>query len=100
MIAGYLDYRCPLCGSNDCGNDANAGWDVVTQQSVLLGEFDSQWCYMCGDVRLEEYEITDPCVIARIDAARSDIRIQQAASQLGSVANFSMCYKLLFDMVN
>ena len=56
MTLGYLAYRCPHCGSDRCGNDANAGWDVVTQQSVLLGEFDSQWCNDCGDVRLEEYE--------------------------------------------
>lgn len=38
MTLGYLAYRCPHCGSERCGNDANAGWDVVTQQSVLLGE--------------------------------------------------------------
>ena len=38
MNGMYLAYRCPLCGSEECGNDANAGWDVVTQGSVLLGE--------------------------------------------------------------
>ena len=81
-MKGYLSYRCPHCGSDRCGNDANAGWDVVLQQSVLLGEFDNQWCNDCGDVTLEEFTITVPIAIARIDAARADLRIQQAASRL------------------
>ena len=81
-MESYLAYRCPHCGSDRCGNDANAGWDVVLQQSVLLGEFDNQWCNDCGDVTLEEFTITDPIEIARIDAARGDLRIQQAASRL------------------
>lgn len=81
-MKGYLAYRCPHCGSDRCGNDANAGWDVVLQESVLLGEFDNQWCNDCGDVTLEEFTITDPIEIARIDAARADLRIQQAASRL------------------
>ena len=81
-MESYLAYRCPHCGSDRCGNDANAGWDVVLQQSVLLGEFDNQWCNDCGDVTLEELTITDPIEIARIDAVRADLRIQQAASRL------------------
>ena len=81
-MRGYLAYRCPHCGSDRCGNDANAGWDVILQQSVLLGEFDNQWCNDCGDVTLEEFTITDPAEIARIDAARADLRVQHSAIEL------------------
>ena len=80
-MEGYLAYRCPHCGSDRCGNDANSGWDVVLQQSVLLGEFDNQWCNDCGDVTLEEFTITDPIEIARIDAARGDLRAARRPGQ-------------------
>jgi hypothetical protein len=82
MISGYLTYRCPHCGSDRCGNDANAGWDVVSQQSVLLGEFDNQWCNDCGDVTLEEYTITDQSEIDRIEAARVLLHAEKAGPQL------------------
>jgi ribosomal protein S27AE len=59
MTRGYLAYRCPLCG-DQCGNDANAGWDVVTQQSVLLSEFDDQWCGECGEVTFENIPFPIP----------------------------------------
>ncbi|MBN9142494.1 MAG: hypothetical protein BGP00_06090 [Novosphingobium sp. 63-713] len=87
MTRGYLAYRCPHCGSDRCGNDANAGWDVVTQQSILLGEFDNQWCNDCGDVPLEEYTITDPVEIARIDAARADLTAKEAGPLLLAAAD-------------
>ena len=82
MIAGYKAYRCPHCKSDRCGNDANAGWDVVTQSSILLGEFDAQWCNDCGDVTLEEYVITDQAEIATIDAERAALRVRDAAGTL------------------
>jgi hypothetical protein len=88
---GYLAYRCPLCGGDNCGNDANGGWDVITQQSVLLGEFDSVWCSQCGDLRhLEEYEITDPDEIAAIDAARAKLRQRDAAEALVEAARWAL----------
>lgn len=90
MTLGYFAYRCPHCGSDHCGNDANAGWDVVTQQSVLLGEFDSQWCNDCGDVRLKEYEITDAQEIARIDAARAALAVERAAPLLLAAADAAL----------
>lgn len=90
MTLGYLAYRCPHCGSDRCGNDANAGWDVVTQQSFLLGEFDSQWCNDCGDVRLEEYEITDAQEIARIYAARAALAVERAAPLLLAAADAAL----------
>jgi hypothetical protein len=86
MIKGYLAYRCPHCKSDRCGNDANSGWDVVTQSSVLLGEFDNQWCNDCGDVTLEEYEVTDPAEIAEIDAERARLRVRDAADDLLAAA--------------
>ncbi|WP_206245703.1 DUF5983 family protein [Novosphingobium terrae] len=78
----YLDYRCPTCHGQRCGNDANAGWDVVTQQSVLLSEFDKQWCNDCGDVTLEEFTVTDPAEIARIDAQRALLQVRDLAEPL------------------
>lgn len=88
---GYLAYRCPHCGGDHCGNDANAGWDVVTQQSVLLGEFDSVWCSECGDLRdLEEYQIADPVEIAAIDAARAKLRCRDAAEMLLDAARWAL----------
>ena len=90
MTLGYLAYRCPHCGSDRCGNDANAGCDVVTQQSVLLGEFDSQWCNDCGDVTLEAYEITDAQDIARIDAARAVFAAERAAPLLLAAADAAL----------
>jgi len=90
IIEGYRDYRCPHCKSDRCGNDANAGWDVVTQQSVLLGEFDAQWCNDCGDVTLEEFEITDLAEIARIDATRAARAIEAAAPLLLAAADAAL----------
>lgn len=88
---GYLAYRCPLCGGDHCGNDANGGWDVITQQSVLLGEFDSVWCSQCGDLKhLEEYEITDPDEIAAIDAVRAKLRQRDAAEALFEAARWAL----------
>jgi hypothetical protein len=87
---GYRDYRCPHCKSDRCGNDANAGWDVVTQQSVLLGEFDAQWCNDCGDVTLEKYEITDPAERARIDSARAALAVEAAAPLLLAAADAAL----------
>lgn len=89
-IQGLKDYRCPHCKSDRCGNDANASWDVVTQQSVLLGEFDAQWCNDCGDVTLEEFEITDAQEIARIDAARAALAIEAAAPLLLAAAEVAL----------
>ena len=89
-IQGFKDYRCPHCKSDRCGNDANAGWDVVTQQSVLLGEFDAQWCNDCGDVTLEEFEITDAQEITRIDAARAALAIEAAAPLLLAAAEVAL----------
>ena len=89
-IQGFKDYRCPHCKSDRCGNDANAGWDVVTQQSVLLGEFDAQWCNDCGDVTLEEYEITDAQEIARIKAARAALAVEAAAPLLLAAADAAL----------
>jgi hypothetical protein len=90
MMIGYLAYRCPLCGSDQCGNDANAGWDVITQQSVLLSEFDHQWCGECGDVTLEEYTVIDPVEIARINAARAALIVEAAAPQLLAAADMAL----------
>lgn len=87
---GYLDYRCPICKGDSCGNDANAGWDVVTQQSTLLSEFDQQWCNECGDVTLEEFTVTDPAEIARIDAERAKLRVMDAAEELFSAARHAL----------
>ncbi|WP_292962837.1 hypothetical protein [Novosphingobium sp. UBA1939] len=86
MNGMYLAYRCPHCGSEECGNDANAGWDVVTQGSVLLSEFDHQWCNACGDVRLEEFTITDPVRIAVIDQQRARLVVEGAAHDLLAAA--------------
>jgi hypothetical protein len=90
IVEGYKDYRCPHCKSDRCGNDANAGWDVVTQQSVLLGEFDAQWCNDCGDVTLEEFEITDAQKISRINAARAALAIEAAAPLLLAAADAAL----------
>lgn len=88
---GYLAYRCPHCGDDNCGNDANAGWDVVAQQSILLGEFDSVWCSNCGDLRqLEEYEITDSDEIAAINMARAALRRRDAADALFEAAQWAL----------
>ena len=89
-IQGYKNYRCPHCQSERCGNDANAGWDVVTQQSVLLSEFEAQWCNDCGEVTLEEYEITDEQEIARIDRARAVLAIEAAAPLLLAAADVAL----------
>ena len=89
-IHGYKNYRCPHCKSDRCGNDANAGWDVVTQQSVLLGEFDAQWCNDCGDVTLEEYVITDAQEIARIEVARAALAVEAAAPLLLAAADAAL----------
>lgn len=99
-MMGYLAYRCPHCGSDRCGNDANAGWDVIIQQSVLLGEFDNQWCNDCGDVTLEEFTITDPDEIARIDAARADLRVQHTALELLSAAEAVLAVSISGDLAN
>lgn len=90
MMARYRDYRCPHCKSDSCGNDAVSGWDVVRQESNLLSEFDTQWCSDCGDVRLEEFEITDPAERARIDAARAVLAVEAAAPQLLAGANAAL----------
>jgi len=88
---GYLAYRCPHCGSDNCSNDANAGWDVVAQQSILLGEFDSVWCSECGDLKhLEEYEITDLGEIAAIDLARAALRRRDAGEALFEAARWAL----------
>jgi hypothetical protein len=79
---GYLNYRCPHCKGDRCGTDANAGWDVVTQQSALLSEFDDQWCNDCGEVTLEEFTVTDPTEIARIDAERARLKVMAAGETL------------------
>ena len=89
-IQGLKDYRCPYCKSHRCGNDANAGWDAVTQQSVLLGEFDAQWCNDCGDVTLEEYVITDAQEIARIEVARAALAVEAAAPLLLAAADAAL----------
>lgn len=87
MTMAYRDYRCPHCKSNNCGNDAVSGWDVVRQEANLLSEFDTQWCSDCGDVRLEEFEITDPAEIARIDSVRAVLAVEEAAPQLLAAAD-------------
>lgn len=88
---GYIAYRCPHCGGDNIGNDANAGWDVVAQQSILLDEFDSVWCSECGDLKhLEEYEITDPDEIAAIDLARAALRRRDAAEALFEAGRWAL----------
>jgi hypothetical protein len=87
---GYLNYRCPHCKGDRCGTDANAGWDVVTQQSALLSEFDDQWCNDCGEVTLEEFTVTDPTEIARIDAERARLKVM-AAGRLCSMPSAMRC---------
>ena len=87
---GYLNYRCPTCKGDRCGNDANAGWDVVTQQSTLLSEFDDQWCNDCGEVALEEFTVTEPAEIARIDAERARLRVKEAAEPLLDAARYAL----------
>jgi hypothetical protein len=82
---GYTDYRCPECGGDHCGNDATSGWDVVTQESVLNSEYDDQWCNDCGEVSLEEYEITDRAEIARIDEERTRLRLLRHGDQLAAL---------------
>ncbi len=91
MSSAYLAYRCSICGSEECGNDANAGWDVVTQSSVLLGEFENQWCNTCGDVRLDEFTITDPVRIAVIDQQRARLVVEAAAQDLLEAARMALC---------
>lgn len=92
---GYLNYRCPRCKGDRCGNDANAGWDIVTQQSTLLSEFDDQWCNDCGEVTLEEFTVTDPAEITRIDTERARLRVMAAAEPLLLAARHAL--KILSD---
>ena len=91
MSSAYLAYRCSICGSEECGNDANAGWDVVTQTSVLVGVFDNAWCGECGDVKLEEFTITDPEWIAVIDQQRARLIVEAAAQDLLEAARMALC---------
>ena len=90
MKTGYLSYRCRHCKSDNCGNDAIASWDVVRQESILLSEYDSQWCSDCGDVRLEEFEITDAVEIALIDLARAALAVEKAAPHLLAAADAAL----------
>jgi hypothetical protein len=73
--------------ADQCGNDANAGWDVVTQQSVLLSEFDDQWCGECGEVTRKVVSIPPR---SRIDAARAALAVEAAAAQLLAAAQAAL----------
>lgn len=52
---------CSRCGSDDCGRDATARWNLITQEWEISGIFDNSWCDACGtdDPGLLEVEITD-----------------------------------------
>lgn len=90
MNTSYLSRRCPICKTEECGNDANAGWDVVIQASVLISEFDNQWCQDCGDVKLEQFTITDPVRIAHIDQQRARLVVKDAAQDLLDAARMAL----------
>lgn len=71
----YTEIRCSRCGSADnAGREASTHWNVAAQQFEIGGIYDDGWCCECGDVRLEEFEITDPAEIAQIDADRAKLR--------------------------
>lgn len=40
---------CESCGSNDIVADANAVWNIETQQWELANTFDATYCNSCGE---------------------------------------------------
>lgn len=77
----YTEIRCSKCGSADnAGRETSSTWNVAAQQFEIGGIYDNGWCAECGDdVRLEEFEITDPAEIAQIDAERVKLRAEAEA---------------------
>ena len=55
---GGIKKVCGSCGSEDVWADANATWDVKTQQWTLLNVWDNNsWCEECdGETSIEEVE--------------------------------------------
>lgn len=60
------DYICDNCGSNDCGHDASAKWDVTCQVFDLCTTYDNTFCDACGldDPGIHRIQI-DPAPKAR-----------------------------------
>ncbi len=57
--------RCANCGSADCGMDAVAVWDNVSQEYVLGTVYDDGWCQDCStDTPPEEFELEGEELIA------------------------------------
>lgn len=80
--AAIKDFRCPECGGDRVGWDAYSNFDPVTQSEVLGGSYDDGWCNDCGEVKPEEYEITDPAEVAAILDLRRVERIKEHAAAL------------------
>ena len=58
MPKSYLTYRCPRCGGDNVGYDANSVWSDLAQTWVLGSSFDDGWCNHCGEVEPEELQLT------------------------------------------
>lgn len=55
-----INIVCADCGSEDVHRDANADWNVDTQQWELGAVFDQGYCGSCGEEReLEEQPIIE-----------------------------------------
>lgn len=82
MSDKIMAYRCPMCASTEVGWDASSVFDPVTQTEELGSSYDSGWCNDCGEVKPDEYEITDQAEIEHIMAERRLIRARDNAEQM------------------
>lgn len=78
-----IGYRCPQCGSTNCGNDANSVWNPIAQAWVLGNTYDDCWCNDCGELRgLEEYELEGDELQEALQAKASNYDALVAALQI------------------
>lgn len=76
MPKAMLTYRCPRCGGDNVGYDANSNWCDLTQSWVLGHTFDDGWCNDCGEVRLNELRLSRTEVL-QLRAARERQPVNQ-----------------------
>lgn len=70
---------CSECGSTEVRSDAYAEWDIVSQQWVLLTEFDNTDCEKCGGECSISWRKATP---AELHEAVPDIKLVQPGIQL------------------
>lgn len=81
MPKAMLTYRCPRCGGDNVGYDANSTWCDQTQSWVLGSTFDDGWCNDCGEIRLDEQKLS------RAEAQQlRTLRARQPVNQLLAAA--------------